>query len=181
MNVAYVGVDNPIRVAVENVNAKDIVLSTDNGTIRMMPGANCIYNPEIAGDATITISVKTKSGLRRVGEQVVRVRDIPVPIARFPGIGGSSVRLQVAPVARLENFDFDVKFTIYRFKFTVIRNSQIIFEREHYDLCGAKFVGDMEEALGRMRPGDKLILEDIYAIGPCGVLPKLNDIVAGLY
>jgi hypothetical protein len=183
MNVAYVGIENPISVAVENERNSDIILETDNGRIDTTYSefGNRFW-PDRPGTATVTISIKTNEGLRKIGQQIIRVKSMPPPIASLAGksnghIAAPVLRLQIAPSANLMNFDIDARLPIYKFTVMVIRDSELVFERKHHAVQGARFDDVTLLFFKSLKPGDKLWIKEIAAGGLRGLkYPHLNDI-----
>lgn len=59
MNILYVGVDNPITIAVENSSNKSIIIKTNNGKITGNNGSYTFRSNEV-GKAEISIYKKIK-------------------------------------------------------------------------------------------------------------------------
>ncbi len=60
MNVAYVGLPNPLTIAVERIRGKDVVLAS--GSEALIEGNDChyIFSPRKTRDMSINIFVKKK-------------------------------------------------------------------------------------------------------------------------
>lgn len=92
LNIAYIGIDNPISITVENCPCNSIVVRSDNGTIS---GRNCrfIFRGAEIGAANITVYQKTATHLKKVGQYPLRVKSIPPPVFKI-GPYGSNVGFQ---------------------------------------------------------------------------------------
>jgi hypothetical protein len=79
MNVLYIGVDNPVTIAVPNVPADKVFVTIDNGTIT---GSNGKYLATVTQPGTTTIRVGTIKNDRKelLTEQVFRVKMMPDPV-----------------------------------------------------------------------------------------------------
>ena len=79
MNVAYVGVVNPISVASDIYSCDELVVKVDN---EVLHGKDCQYSfsPSKAGRVTIAIYGKHSGELKKIGGVPVRVCKIPEPV-----------------------------------------------------------------------------------------------------
>lgn len=171
MNVFYIGVPNPITVTAAGYSVQDVSIS--------IPGADA--NPTGPGkyDVTVTkpgkvmaaINAKTQDGVKQVGSMEVRVKYIPDPIARVGGknggaIGSSIFKVQQGVVAALDNFDFDTRFVVTSFQMSVLpKRGELLGP---YTVNGAYFNKSPQavQVMERLKPGDRVYLEEIKAVGP---------------
>lgn len=125
-NIAYIGLDNPISIAVENCPCSDIVLKVNNGTIT---GSGCqyIYRGKETGSDRIKIYKKAGGKLKEVGQYAFRVKQIPPPVFKIGpyGVGFLYAERKVRAVvlgsmeyvrADIEGFDFDARCRVDSFK-----------------------------------------------------------------
>ena len=126
MNVFYIGVANPITVAAAGYSVEDVSVAIPGAEVRPDSfGRKGHYNIWVdkPGNLEVAINAKTKEGCtKKVAGMPVRVKRIPDPIAKLGGNKGGSMqagifKVQIAPAATLEAFDFDAKFTIISFTF----------------------------------------------------------------
>jgi hypothetical protein len=104
------------------------------------------------------------------------VKRIPNPIASVGGIssGGmnaATFRAQIAPAARLDNFDFDAQFKVVGFTFMMLpKGKDIVGPYVDNNNGGCRFTDnpDIQKAMGRARAGDRVFIEEIKAVGPDG-------------
>ncbi len=78
-------------------------------------------------------------------------------------------RVQIAPAARLDNFDFDAKFVVVSFSFEMLpKGKDIIGPYVVNNRAGCRFADnpDIAKAMLRARAGDRVFIEDIKVIGP---------------
>ena len=91
-------------------------------------------------------------------------------------------RAQIAPAAILDNFDFDAKFTIISFSFTLIpKGKDLIGPYQVANRAGCRLKGagenaNISKAMDMAKIGDKVVIEDIKAVGPDGQVRSLNTI-----
>lgn len=188
MNVFYIGVENPVTVAAAGYSVEDVSLAIPDATIKGEKGHYEI-NVTKPGTVDVAINAKTAEGLKKVGGMVVRVKRIPNPIAKLNGqIGGAMsaalFRAQIAPAAVMENFEFDIRFQIISFSFSLIPKGggDIIGPYKVENRAGARLQGQGENAsvvtaMKRAKIGDKIVIEDIKALGPDNVPRPLGSLL----
>lgn len=80
MNVLYIGLENPISIAVAGYTPKDIVPSMTGGTLKPKTGGGYYAMVSAPGKALIAASVRMKDGtMRKMGEQPYRIKQVPKP------------------------------------------------------------------------------------------------------
>ena len=139
------------------------------------------------GNVEVVINAKTKEGpIKKVGGLPVRVKRIPDPIPKLSGNKGGAMpvglfKLQVAPEAVLENFDFAAKFKIVAFTFGMFpkgRDYQGPFTVENRSVgCRLTENKDIVQAMKMARAGDRVFIENIKAIGPDGTVRTLTQLL----
>jgi gliding motility-associated protein GldM len=188
MNVLYIGVDNPMSIAVSGYKSDDLTVSIDNGTITKKD-KGYIINPKEKGRAIVTVSAKGK----KVSETEFRVKLVPDPVAKLAGKKGGDISKslllqQKEIVADLENFDFDARFTIVSFTLSCsfssdsstkfIPNGNYVIEESSNS---NKFTERQIEILKKLKTDQKFYIDNIIAIGPDGKkrqLPTLSFKIA---
>jgi len=187
MNVFYIGVKNPVTVAAAGYSVEDVSLGIPDATIE---GEKGHYEISVTKPGTVDVSInaKTAEGLKKVGGMVVRVKRIPNPIAKLNGqVGGAMnaavFRAQIAPAAVMENFEFDIKFQIISFSFSLIpKGGDIIGPFKVENRAGCRFTGNanIEAAMKRAKAGDKVLIDEIKALGPDNVPRPLGTLFFSL-
>jgi len=165
MNVLYIGVDNPISVSMSGVPMERIKVSMTNGTINKV-GNEWIANPTSPGAATITATAEVDGNTKR-GEMPFRVKVVPNPVPKVGGrIGGkidkATLMAQVAVVAEMENFEFDLKFTVT--EFSVTANVKGFAQQQNSK--SARFTDSQKTLINSLTKNTKVYIEDIKAVGP---------------
>lgn len=128
MNVLYIGVDNPITVAVPGYRCEDLRLRLlgDGGAI----GAsnNCQYNITVSKPGSLQIEVLGIQQGKEVslGIKTFRVKRIPDPTVRFGGLNGGTITktqllqngggLQII----LPNFEFEASCELVGYELNVV-------------------------------------------------------------
>lgn len=191
MNVFYIGVDNPVTVAAAGYSVEDVSLDIPGATVRdsSLKG-HYIIRADKPGKVQVNIRAKTKEGpLKVVGGMEVRVKRIPDPVAKVGGVSGgimeaAKFRIQIAPAAVLENFDFEARYKIISFTFSTLPKGRDLigpFNVENRTV-GCRFTDKAEvvKAINMLRPGDKVFIEDIKAVGPDGQVRKIGSMLFSL-
>jgi len=165
MNVFYIGVDNPLRVAVDGVPSNELILRIDGGGA--ITGADGNYNVVVTkpGDATISVFRKVGDQELLISTQKYRVKRIPDPAPRLGGKlrGGIITKEQLLSskglVALLENFDFDAVCAVVGYEITVMAKEE---DPITYTIIGSSFnsyvIGWIEKHSG---DGDGIFFDNI--------------------
>lgn len=182
MNVFYIGVDNPITVSAAGIAPGDLVVSGSGGGMTIKPsgaGKYIVRATSEAKDAKITVSARTKDGVKAQGPpQPFRVKRIPDPVAAIGGKKGFSEikRVDVAGIgavaAKLEGFDFEANFIVTSFEFTAIVKGQ----PKSYSGNGPSMTNEMKTALSQVATGSKIFIDNVKAKGPDGSLRSIPGV-----
>jgi len=178
MNVLYVGVDNPVVVAVSGYNSDEIEVSVlDEAAKITVTGekGQYILNPKRPG--TLTMVVKAKGVV--VQEAMFRVKAMPDPAAMVAGKKGGKIEKDVLLEQKeisvvMENFDFDLKFTIQSFTFSTTNKKGYY---RSLPVQGSVFSQELLNLFKNIKSGERFNIEDIKVIGPDGGIRDLPSIV----
>jgi len=181
MNVIYAGIPNPFSVSAAGFPLETVNASA-SGASMSKTGAGK-YNvladgSKVGSDVTINVTASNAGKTISLGSTKFRVKGIPAPVAKVGGRAGgdiASVQLKSESEieADLDDFPFDVKFRILRYKLTVIkpRSDAVTIAGS-----GGSFTGAVRGALNAITPGTRVFFEDIVSQGPDGrqkILPSL--------
>jgi GldM C-terminal domain/BlaR1 peptidase M56 len=172
MNVLYLGISNPIEIAVPGVTLDKVTATITNGTINKT-STGWEVNPASFNDLVLTILVNNK----KVNEKIFRVKPIPQPVAVFAdknnGKASKDVLVNGTLEAELKDSLWDLKFEIVSFTFA--------FSSDGYDReitsKGNKLTDEMNSILSDLKSGQYITIKDIKAIGPDGRLKDLNPLI----
>lgn len=172
MNVLYLGISNPIEIAVPGVTSDKVSATITNGTInRTTTGWE--VKPSSLNDLVLIILVNNK----KVSEKKFRVKAIPSPVPVFAGLNNGSASKDVLLTgtleAELKDFLWDIKFEIESFTFAFSKDG---FDRE-ITSKGNKLTDEMKSIIFDLKQGQYIIFKDIKAIGPDGKLKDLNQLI----
>jgi gliding motility-associated protein GldM len=183
MNVLYQGIQNPIDISVPGVGSDKITVRMTNGDIKKGKYKNYrgewVAEPRTVGqNAQIIVSANINGKVQSFPAVEFRVRRLPDPEARFANMKEGNVLRSVAAAqqvvtAVLENFEFDLTYTVTGFSVSVNdKGFEITAESNNNRLT------DKQKGLiGNLRAGQKLIIEKIKAVGPDGRTRDLNPII----
>ena len=183
MNVLYLGIENPVKIAASGYESSELTVSIDNGTITGSNGEYTIQPKEI-GSAVVTIS----SDGKEIQKTQFRVKSVPDPVAALKTVQGNEVShftggtiskkdlLAAGGVeAVLFNFDFDLSFTIASFVMSAtLPNSNVVVEEISYS---GKYSEAQIKLINSLVKYQKLMFEEVIAVGPDGAKRKLNSMV----
>jgi hypothetical protein len=178
MNIAYVGLANPITAVVENADCNSIKIEASNGYVK---GTGCQYDyfPQGIGKGVLTVYEKKNGKWKECGVLQVRVKRLPTPEFHVSGKAGgyiSKAKLLIsnAPSIVLPNFDFDLKipFRSYSVQIWSGTNSEMVFERK-FTAPTLSFDEETKAQFQKLNHGDKLTFTNIKVDNPFG---QSNDL-----
>jgi len=185
MNVLYLGVQNPVKIAASGYKPSELTVTIDNGTIT---GTDGEYNisPKEVGKALLTVSFKEKE----IQKTEFRVKLVPDPVAAVKVntekgteyissgyISKKDLLSSEGLSVELRNFDFDLKFEVVSFVLSVnIPGGFTYSEKSESYLFTEKQI----EQINRKTVDQKIYIEDVIAKGPDGAKRKLNSLLLTL-
>lgn len=180
LNVIYAGIANPFTVSAAGFPLESVRASISGGS---MSGGNGNYNVNVPGsmvgqEVSINVSANNAGKTVSLGSQKFRVKAIPAPVAKVGGRAGGDVasvqlKSETEIEADLDDFPFDVKFKIQRYKLTIIKPRS---DAVTIPGTGGSFAGAVKGAINSITPGTRVFFEDIVSVGPDGrqrILPSL--------
>ncbi len=179
MNVLYIGLDNPISISVAGYSPNDIIASMSGGSLTRS-GKGYIAKVTTAGKATISVSVKVKDGSTRpMGSNEYRVKSVPKPESMFGTLESGSapaaaLLAQNTIRAVLPNFVFEgVNFTVTKYAALYVPKRG---NAEAVSGAGAAITQQLKMFITKAKRGDKVLVDEIEAIGPGGIKKRLAPI-----
>ncbi len=176
MNVFYVGVDNPVEISASGVPSEKVVASLAGaGSIRKVSGSNYIVNVKTPGsEVTINCSANIDGTTKTLGGKKFRVKRVPDPKPMVGNLSSGTIPknqlVNNAVIAKMENFDFDLKFSIV--SFTVGANVRGFYQAEKGTT--ATLNGKQKQLVQSLPANTKVFIEDIIARGPDGSTRNLG-------
>jgi hypothetical protein len=177
-NILYLGIDNPITIAVENTSCRDLIVKTDNGKII---GKSCkrIFQGYEVGAANIIVLKKIQGKLREIGRGSFRVKRIPPPSFKIGFYGSNSyngngrkvfkpaIASQQYVRADIDDIDINARFPIDSFYVSIFYadscKSKIFFNTSN------KLSQEIREAFFILKRNDIIVFNRIYAKGLDGL------------
>jgi len=170
MNVLYIGVDNPIKIAASGYEPSEINVSVTNGTITGKNG-EYIVRPKMQGNAHVIV---TNSKGKEIQKTEFRVKVVPDPVAMMAGLRGGPIKKntlleQDEIVASMASFEFDISFEIVEFTVLTVLNGYV------YEVSSKsnKITPKQKELFNKLKPNDKLYFQDIKCKGPDGSIREM--------
>ena len=181
MNVFYRGLDNPIDISVPGVPASKVTATMTNGDLRMVKPGEFIARPSTdQGEAVVTVTAEINGVKTPMGNKTFRLRRVPPPVAKVAGKSGGKISkneltAQTGVVAELEDFLFDMKFTVKSFKVTVFSGGAGGFLKD--ELSGTNALTQKQKNLiSSASANARVIFDDIVAQGEDGLARTLPAI-----
>jgi len=179
MNVFYKGVANPVSISAPGVSAEDLRPRISNGTISRS-GKDWVVRVDRGTEAVITVNAQLPDGsVKSMGKSNFRVKTVPDPSPSFAGKRPSDTRVKKSElkaaqgvIAKLDDFDFDMKFEITQFKVTMIFNGTPVDQL----VRGNRINKDIKVMFEKARKGQMVLIENIKAKGADGTIRKLSPI-----
>ncbi|HNW70327.1 MAG TPA: GldM family protein [Bacteroidales bacterium] len=188
MNVLYIGIDNPVSIAVPGIPNDKLKVSINNGTITGSNGKYMVKVEKVT-ETIIEVSAEIKPGeIKKFGSSTFRVKRIPDPTPVIGNTFNNSSNTFLSKEELLKNpeitvsmnLPFDLKFEVVSFTFTysVVRGT----EKDLVSLVanGNKFTQGMIDAINKLPKDSKIYFEDIKVKGPDGSVRQLPAMVIKL-
>lgn len=121
MNVFYIGVPNPVSISAPGVAADKVQASISQGSITRSKDG-WVVNVSRPGTAKVSVSANMDGETKNMGSMEFRVKQIPDPIAEIGGRQSGAIRkaqllATSGIVAKMENFDFEVRVLVNSYTF----------------------------------------------------------------
>lgn len=173
MNVFYIGVENPVDISVAGAAPTDVVatLSGGGGSIINKGQGHYIVKVNSGNECTVNVSIKGKTTSKSMGGMKFRVKKVPSPQASFAGVVGDGkvskgeIMSAGGVIPRLDDFVFDLKFPVVSWNMSVFVNGSYA----DYTAQGAAATGAMKDILSKVKPGQKVLIEEVKVQCPDGV------------
>jgi len=181
-NILYCYLENPIQIVVENSSCKSIIAKSTSGKLEGKDGYY-ILTPSHAGQDTVLLYKKTKSGLKFIGMREFRVRMIPYPIFKI-GSGKSEIpKVEIASQsfvrADYSNLCIDVALDVHASvkRFTVYAIYADSSNYKEITNNGPEINENVKALFQTLKSNDILVFKDIHASGPTSDDMKLEPVI----
>lgn len=170
MDVLYVGVSNPVSINIAGMSFDSFTAEISSGAIFRKSGSDWIVNVKAPG--IVTISCISKDDNKVLLTKKFRVKNIPTPKA-YLSVGDNlitsgniskSMLSNARIVAKIDDFDFDVKFQIVGFNLlTYVKGFAQNAESRSSNLTATQ-----AQIVQQVSFGSIVVVENIKAKGPDG-------------
>jgi gliding motility-associated protein GldM len=175
--VLYRGVENPIQLFTSGINPEDVNVLISNGNLKKTSGGYTIL-PNKSPSVTLTVQDISDSDTAVLNQMEFKVKNMPDPKPFFGGKTGSDnipkrdLLAAQGVVAKMENFEFDVKFDVISYTVSATVRGNVV----EAPCRGARLTGDARTIIRELKSGQKLYIEKIKARGPDGTVRDLGTI-----
>ncbi|MBO7462757.1 MAG: hypothetical protein J6T96_09190 [Bacteroidales bacterium] len=175
MEFLYVGVENPIEIKVKDIPAEKLGFSiSGHGSIARKSANNYSVKVGSVGEVSINVFADIDGQRKEITSKTYRTKRVPDPIAKVNNKRGGSIAkstLLKSPVkAVMEDFDYDVKFSIVEFTVSACIKGFI----ESADSKSEGYTDEQKKLISKVSSGGKVIISNIKAKGPDGSLRDLG-------
>lgn len=176
MNVLYRGMDNPVAIAAPGVKSERVDATISNGTIKKN-AQGWVVEPGSQALSIITVLVDNK----KVTEKTFRVMNVPDPVAVFAWKNEGEILKETALSTQtleseLKDFNWDIKFVISSFSLVITWDGYVLTEHSN----GNKLTDEMRSRISKCLTGQKIVFQDIKAVGLDGKTRDLSPITLTL-
>lgn len=181
MNVAYVGINNPLKLLYPGIPCENLWLKTNNGVISKSEACSFDITPTKHGGAMIYVCRIAGRDTIKVDSVRFRTPALPKPHASIGGrhdegsIPANILKAQLGVAATIEGFDFDVRIVIKSFKLMLLRKEGS--SEEFATNSGPYFSDEMKKAIDKVGPADRILIFAIRAAGPVDKDIKLEPMM----
>jgi gliding motility-associated protein GldM len=166
MNVFYVGVNNPIMVAVPGIPNDKISLRISGGEI-VKDGNNGNYIIRVNGsnkEESITTTAEINGVKKDIATYLFRVKRVPDPVAVFAGKSGEAIisRAEIliadSITAAFQNFDFYMGIKVVSFDLTMKMENNML---ETKSSGSSTITKGQKGLLEKCKEGSKFYIENV--------------------
>lgn len=169
LNILYRGIENPIKVVVENHSCDSVFITSNNLAVKRLYNCNYIVVPGKARSASITVGVIKNNDTILLGRHEFRVWSTPDPVAKLSGRSKGEIPKNLLFQARgltaevQYDFEFDVDYKITSYTAVIERDQKVIYEKE---FSGNVFPAELRSQFGKLNYRDIIRFENLVATGP---------------
>lgn len=178
MNVLYIGVDNPISIAVNGAKSDaDVKANISQGNIVKNGNGQYVARVNTQGTATINVQANVNDQLESFPPMEFRVLRIPDPdislcgFAKKKRMAKSEILACNGLIAQNEEFVFKAPFQVVSYE--VIINSKTNGVKSKTNI-GAVFNPDAQNMLNNIQSGEAVIFDEIVVRDPANNNRKIN-------
>lgn len=177
LNILYVGVNNPISIAVNQYKCKEIKLVLSYGTIEIADNP-CDYNISVDKPGKVKLGLYTQADNILIGEVEYRALFMPDPVIS-EGLKPKKIKRDQLSLSLETNRQYyeeigdSVNFQVAYFSVMIVRCGQVLHSKE---ITGSTCDDEVKLWFSKLQTADKVYFEDIESYTPDGILRKMNAI-----
>ena len=179
MNIFYIGVDNPISIAAEGIALKNLIIKSTNGEVTKDFSGIYLFRPKSVGPSEIILYSKVNGKLKEFGRSHFRSKHLPLPTFRIGSnknvMSKSEMAAQEYVRADLENFDFDIKFTVDSFKVCIFSSDTCKYSITRN--FGNKLNEEIKFQFKQLKDSDVVVFKDIFIKQPDGSSTLIEPLI----
>jgi gliding motility-associated protein GldM len=172
LNVMYAGYENKFSISVPGVANDKVKVNVNGATVRQQGGLWLIKPSQGAKNVTISVSAELDGKMQQMGNETYRIKPLPKPGAYLKSGDNEYNGDKTIPRSAIINPNstiiasygpeglLNLNFTITSFKADI--NGMLT------QANGNKFSREQLDRIGKLKPGNSVILKDIRAKGPGG-------------
>jgi beta-lactamase regulating signal transducer with metallopeptidase domain len=175
MNVFFIGVDNPLRIAAVGIPASELQVELiGDGSISGSEGDYTV-RVENPGEVKIRVMHKVGDEIKMVTDQKYRVKRIPDPIPLLDGkYNSSSISAEKMQQSKglfiaMKNFDFDAECTVVGYEVTYLPLGEDPYSRMNQ---GGNWTSGVQDMIKLAKSGDTYFFDDIRVKCPGDAEPR---------
>lgn len=176
MNVFYVGIDNPVSIAVPGFPPDKVSVTMTGGSIVKVGSTSYIVKCSQRGEAVITVSVNTDDGTKRpMGSAKFRVRKLVAPVAQLGTLANGSVETAELIKQNTDKIYCSIGegFPVEGMSYKVLSYDFYVAKKTGGDLKSLQGTSDvltveMKGLINKLSSGDKIIIDNIKVTGAGG-------------
>lgn len=182
MNAVYLGLENPISVSVPGIPNERLTVSVTNADAAKKNNGTYILKIKSGPKVQVTVFATMENGEKKnMGTKYFRVKRIPKPNSVIGPIKGngtmskSSIDNYSIIEAKYDNFDFNAKGIVKSYVMSYYVNGVWGEKR-----VNGNSLSEVKTLIKSLRKNDRIIFEQIKAVGPDGILVSLEPMTIKL-
>jgi len=164
-NTLWVGLENPLKIVVENIDCDSLVITSSTGVIT---GQNCEYNIGIKQEGKVYISVFQKNGgdTLLLGKVEFEAQQIPEPEATVYGVESGEISAQFLKSCKglhlnIPGFEFDLTLKVLEYSVSVFREDSLMYRET---VKSSKFTHEFIQKTQFLENKDEVIFSSILVL-----------------
>lgn len=170
MNVVYLGLDNPISVSVPGIPTEKLTVSATNASLVSTGKGKYDMKVRQGPEVNVTVSATMENGEKKnMGTMTFRVKRVPKPIARYGELTENGkmtknlIEAQQGLIAFYKDFEFKATPKVTSFSMSILAAGGTA---EDFTSNSNMLTPAMKSRLSRLRKNERVVFEDIKAVGP---------------